>query len=512
MGHLEILPLDNFVKLECANGEHMPYYGFIQVDVKPVGVPTEHVQSSILLVVPDTSCNTELPISLGTNVLDEFLANCRETVGLNFLQNAALFTPWYLAFRCITVRQRELKRHKNKLALVRCAESTCITIPANSTVTLKWLTCREIDHRPTSAMLIKTEESVIPSDFDITPSVIHYEYGKNGFIGVQISIVTTSTLTIAPKTILCALQPVQIDMAYGITDSSVKPESVLDKVSIDTSDLSEEEIHKVKSLLLEHESIFSTGETDIGHCSFVKHYINLIDEMPFKQRHRRIPPAMIDEIRPHLEQLAATGIIRPSHSPWASNVILVRKHDGSLRMCIDYRQLNKRTIKDSYALPRIEQILDTLSGSKYFTVLDMKSGYHQVEVLEEHKSRTAFTVGPLGFLEFIRLPFGLSNAPATYQRLMEMCLGDYNMKICAIYLDDLIIFSSTLEEHLERLDKVLTRLIECNLKLSPKKCKLMQRRVKYVGHICSEQGVETDPEKTEKVVKWPVPKNAEEVR
>ena len=512
LSHLEILPLDNFVRLECANGEHMPYFGYIQVDVKPVGVPTEHIQSSILLVVPDTSTNTDLPILLGTNVLEEFLTNCRETVGDNFLQNAALFTPWYLAFRCITVRKRELKRHKNNIALVRCAESACITIPANSTVTVKGMTCRELDHRPTAAMLIQTEDSVVPCDFDITPSVVHYEYSKNGIIDVQISNVTTSTFTIAPKTVLCALQPVQVDMSYSITDSSEKPQSVLDKVSIETLGLSEEEIHKVKSLLLEHEGIFSTGDTDIGHCSFVKHHINLTDDIPFKQRHRRIPPAMIDEIRSHLEQLAATGVIRPSHSPWASNVVLVRKHDGSLRMCVDYRQLNKRTIKDSYALPRIEEILETLSGSKYFTVLDMKSGYHQIEVLEEHKSRTAFTVGPLGFWEFNRLPFGLSNAPATYQRLMEMCLGDYNMKICAIYLDDLIIFSSTLEEHLDRLDKVLTRLRECNLKLNPKKCKFMQRKVKYVGHICSEHGVEADPEKIEKVVSWPRPKNAEEVR
>ena len=147
----------------------------------------------------------------------------------------------------------------------------------------------------------------------------------------------------------------------------------------------------------------------------------------------------------------------------------------------------------------------------YFTVLDMEPGYHQQEVLEEHKSRTAFTVGPLGFWEFNPLPFGLSNAPAKYQRLMEMFLGDYNMKICAIYLDDLIIFSSILEEHLDRLDKVLTRLKEFNLKLSPKKCKLMQRKVKYVGNICSEQGVETDQEKTEKVVKWPVPKRGSSV-
>ena len=110
--------------------------------------------------------------------------------------------------------------------------------------------------------------------------------------------------------------------------------------------------------------------------------------------------------------------------------------------------MNKRTVKDSYALPRIDEILDTLSGSNYFSVLDMKSCYHQVEVLEEHKSRTAFTVGPVCFWEFNRLPFGLSNTQAKYQRLMKMCLEDYNMKICAIYLNDLIIFSSTLEGHL----------------------------------------------------------------
>lgn len=149
---------------------------------------------------------------------------------------------------------------------------------------------------------------------------------------------------------------------------------------------------------------------------------------------------MIDEIRAHLEQLAASGIIRPSHSLWASNVVLVRKQDGQLRMCVDYRQLNERTIRDSYALPRIEEILDTLSGSTFFTVLDMKSGYHQVDVLEEHNCRTAFTVGPLGFWEFNCLPFALNNAPVTYQRLMGQCLGDLNMKICCIYLDDLIIF------------------------------------------------------------------------
>lgn len=131
-------------------------------------------------------------------------------------------------------------------------------------------------------------------------------------------------------------------------------------------------------------------------------------------------------------------MIRPSHSPFLSNVVLVRKHDGGLRLCVDYRQLNSRTIKDNYALPRIDDILDSLSGNKYLSVLDMKSGCHQIEREEQHKERTAFTVGPLGLFEFNKMSFGLANAPATYQRLQEQCLCDLHLKICFIYLDDLI--------------------------------------------------------------------------
>ena len=124
------------------------------------------------------------------------------------------------------------------------------------------------------------------------------------------------------------------------------------------------------------------------------------------------------------------GVIRKSFSPWASNIVIVRKKDGSLRMCIDYRQLNRRTIKDSFALPRIEEILESLGGNRYFSVLDLKSGYHQVEIDENDKQYTAFTVGPLGFYEYNRLPFGLTNSPATFQRVMIECLGDLNNNIC----------------------------------------------------------------------------------
>nr|ATA66769.1 Pol, env [Haliotis discus hannai] len=221
---------------------------------------------------------------------------------------------------------------------------------------------------------------------------------------------------------------------------------------------------------------------------------------------------MYEEVRTHLQELLSAGVIRPSHSPWASNVVLARRKDGRLRMCIDFRQLNNRTIKDSYALPRIEELLDCLGGMKYFSVLDMKSGYHQVELEEAHKQRTAFTVGPLGFFEYNRMPFGLSNAPATYQRLMEQCLEGLHLKICLIYLDDLIIFSRTYEEHVERLELVFRRLEQCGLKLAPKKCKFFKRKVRYVGYIVSEDGIEADPEKVEKIKDWPTPTTPEDVR
>ena len=510
--HLDLFPLDNLLKLECADGSYMPYLGYIQAKVTAIGIPYDYAQDCIFLVVPDTDYNLGVPLLIGTNILAEFLTQCKEKLGENFLQNSALHTSWYLALRCIVIRERELKKSKNRLAVIRSAEPNTITIPANSSVTIKGITSKELEYQPTCAMMVESYDSVIPNDFDITPAVITYHYGDKGLIDVQITNVTTSTFNIPPRSILCELQPVSVDMTYQMSTLDDHSETIFDKITVETEGLSESEIADITHLLNKHTDIFSTGETDIGHCTFVKHMINLTDDTPFKQRHRRIPPAMIDEVRSHIEQLAASGIIRPSHSPWASNVVLVRKKDGSIRMCVDYRQLNNRTIRDSYALPRIEEILDTLSGSKYFTVLDMKSGYHQVEVLEQHKCRTAFTVGPLGFWEFNRLPFGLNNAPATYQRLMEQCLGDYNMKICAIYLDDLIIFSSSLEEHLKRLDLVLSRLKECNLKLNPKKCLFFQTKVKYVGHIVSENGVEADPEKIDKIINWPKPKNGEEVR
>lgn len=194
------------------------------------------------------------------------------------------------------------------------------------------------------------------------------------------------------------------------------------------------------------------------------------------------------------------------------NIVLVRKKDNSLRICTDFRFLNSRTISDAYSLPRVDEILEALSGSKYFSVLDMGSGYHQVEIEEKQKERTAFTVGPLGFFEYNRMPFGLSNAPATYQRLMEQCLDGLHLGICFIYLDDVIIFSNSYEEHIDRLQRIFERIRQCGLKFSPKKCSLFQEKVKYTGHIVSENGIEADPDKIEKLGSWPTPSTPGQIR
>ena len=187
------------------------------------------------------------------------------------------------------------------------------------------------------------------------------------------------------------------------------------------------------------------------------------------------------------------------------------KKDGGLRFCIELRKRNEWTIKDTYSLPQIDETLDSLQGSQWFSSLDVKSGYWQVEMDEESKPLTAFTVGLLGFYEYERMPFGLTNAPATFQRLMETCLGDLNLHWCIIYLDDIVIFSKDLASHLKRLETIFWKLEEAGLKLKPSKCELFQRQLAYLGHVISAKGVATDEGKIKAIKNWSTPTNVAEV-
>ena len=201
---------------------------------------------------------------------------------------------------------------------------------------------------------------------------------------------------------------------------------------------------------------------------------------------------MFEVVRNH-EEMLTLDAIWVSQSPYASPVVLIRKLNGKIRFCIDFPKLNSPSKKDAYSLPHIDEIFDSLYGTKWFSSLDIKSAYRQVEVEEADKEKTAFTVGPLGFYECSRMPFRLSNAPVTFQRLMESCLGDMNMQSFLIYLDDIVLFSQTFDKQIERLEKGFHRLIEAGLKLPPAKCHLFQDKLKYLGHIVSADGISTEP-------------------
>ncbi|KAK3750995.1 hypothetical protein QZH41_007605 [Actinostola sp. cb2023] len=246
-------------------------------------------------------------------------------------------------------------------------------------------------------------------------------------------------------------------------------------------------------------------KSDLGTTHAVEHKIQTGDAMPIRQHPKR------GEIHRQVDELLQQGRVSESSSPWSSPVVLVAKKDGSQRLCIYYRLLNKVTVKDAYPLPRVDDSLDALSGSKWFPTLDLVSGYWQVAMHPSTKEKTAFTTSS-GLYEWNVLPFGLCNAPSTFERLMELVLKGLHWKICLIYLDDVIVMSRTVEEGMDRLEQVFARLATAGLKLKPKKCSPFQKEVSFLGHVVTEDGVATEPAKVEQVLTWPVPENVTEVR
>uniref|UniRef100_A0A8C5QC51 Gypsy retrotransposon integrase-like protein 1 n=1 Tax=Leptobrachium leishanense TaxID=445787 RepID=A0A8C5QC51_9ANUR len=280
---------------------------------------------------------------------------------------------------------------------------------------------------------------------------------------------------------------------------------------LEANDLPPEWKDRLQKSLKVREGVFSKEDMDVGCAKNAQHTIRLNDSTPFRERSRRLAPRDIEDVRDILHSMEEAGIIQESRSPYASPIVVVRKKNGSVRLCVDYRTLNKRTIPDQYTLPRIEDLLNALNGSKWFSVLDLRSGYYQVPMNAEDQEKTAF-ICPLGFFQFTRMPQGVTGAPATFQRLMEKTLGDMSPRECLVYLDDIIVFGRTPEEHENRLLKVIDRLQNEGLKLSLDKCKFAQTSVTYVGHIVSAEGVATDQAKVEVVVNWPRPNNIEELR
>ena len=229
---------------------------------------------------------------------------------------------------------------------------------------------------------------------------------------------------------------------------------------------------------------------ELGCTHSTEHTIKVTSDTPFKEWFRWILPPLVEEVRSHLQEMLESGAIRPSQSAWCNAVVLVQKKDGSLWFCIDFFHLNACMKKDSYPLPRIQEALESLVGAGHFSCLDLKSRFWQIKMEEASKQYTAFTVSNLGFFKCDWMPFGLFNNPATFQWLMQNCMGELNLIYCLIYLDNLIVFLQTAKEHLHQLYVMFNQLREYNLKLKPLKQSLFKEEINYLAHWVSKWGVQ----------------------
>ena len=333
------------------------------------------------------------------------------------------------------------------------------------------------------------------------------------YVPLRLMNVTDEPQIIRKSTNIATLSPVCEVKRHCIRPAKQEnvPEHLKDLYERTVVGMTKEQKAEIAKLLKKYSNSFSKSDEDVGRTGIVRHKINTENAHPIKQPLRRTPVHLNSEIDKQIDDMLQRDVIQPSSSPWASGIVIVSKKDGTKRFCVDYRKLNDVTVKDSYPIPRIDDSLEQLSGAQWFSCLDLNAGYWQVEVDEADREKTAFT-SRRGLFEFKTMPFGLCNAPATFERLMETVLAGLNWQICLIYLDDIIVHGESFEAMLTNLDRVLSKLQEAGLKLKPRKCQLFKKEVEYLGHIVSASGIKTDPKKIQAVRDWPEPNNVTELR
>ncbi len=301
------------------------------------------------------------------------------------------------------------------------------------------------------------------------------------------------------------------NMDSNLNTSPNKNSSItqLPNVDFNTASLTDIQHKKVKSLLTEFSDLFVTSHA--GATDIVTHEIETLTNRPIN-----VPPyrtSLVEKkiIQTEVNKMLKDNIISPSRSPWSSPIVLVKKKDGTIRFCIDYRRLNLITKRDVYPLPRIDDSLAAMSGGKWFSTLDLIGGYNQIPMHPNSKAKTAFITDG-GLYEWNVMPFGLTNAPATFQRFMDAVLAGLKWKSLLVYMDDICIFSKCFDDHIRDLKDVFLRLRQANLKLKTSKCHLFQAQLKFLGHVVSKDGISADPDIIKSIQLMPTPKNVTELQ
>lgn len=500
--------LNNLLNVEGANGQAVPYLGYVEVTITfPKDFVGEDMEvPTLALIVPDfpSQCN----VLVGMNTLDVLYKSYSK------MQNVQHIPP-KLGYRDV-LKILQIRQHQfteGNIGLARLPGKDPKVIPAGQSLVI----CASVtvkDLHTDKWAILEHPISPLPGGLIVKACMVTVGNKQHSHLPVVITNTADHDVAIPPRCIIAQLNAVQSVLPKEtppIASSDAGSKAASPGFSFSNSPISPEWKGRLTQKLQNMRDVFSQHRLDFGCTNKVKHRINLTDETPFKHRCRPIHPEDREGVQKHLQELLDTGVIRESESPFSSPIVVVRKKNGDIRLCIDYCKLNLRTVKDAYALPNLEDTFMALTGSKWFSVLDLKSGYYQIEVEEADKPKTAF-VCPFGFYEFNRMPQGITNAPSTFQRIMEKCMAGLNLREVLVFLDDIIVFSKTLEEHEERLLRVLNRLRDYGLKLAPEKCVFAQTSVKYLGHVVSHEGVKTDPDKIAAVKTWPVPTNLKELK
>ena len=341
-----------------------------------------------------------------------------------------------------------------------------------------------------------------------------------GLIPVRLANIFDETLKINKCTVIGNLCPTEVVPSEYVQEVNIEmttqntneiPSYLEDTYKRGSAELTNEQKLQFKELLIKNQDVFSKTSTDIGFTKLVEYTIDTGDSPPVRTPPYRLPLEKRKIAEQEITKLLNQGIIEPCSSPWLSPLILVPKPDGSTRVVIDYRKINTKIKYDSHPLPRIDSCLEALANNKYFSSLDMKQAFHQIGISEKDKPKTAFSFGSNTYM-YTRMPFGMSTCPAVFERLMEKCFAGLAYNICLIYLDDLLCYSKSFDDHLLHLDKMFQRVRDANLKLSPNKCNFFQKIVSFLGHQISEAGIQPCPKKIKAVAEWPTPKNTKEVR
>ena len=253
-------------------------------------------------------------------------------------------------------------------------------------------------------------------------------------------------------------------------------------------------------------------DEDLGFCDKIKHTIPTTSDRLVYLLHHTIPPQLLGEVHKCLDTWLRQCIIRPSQSPYTSQVVIVQKKSGEICLCMDYRKLSSIMVRDAFPLPRIDKALQAVHSSNWFSSFELVQGYLQLVMEERDIKKTAFRACSTGLYEFTHMPFGLSNAGSSFCCLIEQCLGDQQFVTLLLYLNDICIFASTIDDMLDHIELVFDRLKQYNLKIKPKKCQFFDTSVLFLSHILLAKGISANPEKVYKVKTWPVPKNIKEVQ